>query len=109
MAEQPANYPGINVSLGGLGEQQITAGLKYAIKLGQRLFLLDQMMKGLVAEQQVNAGVRDIECRAIAADQFDVQALTRRFFAAQYKAVWVGVNADQALRGKGLADRKSVV
>src|SRR5450830_1646824 len=59
-------------------------------------------MKGLVTEQQIDAGVRYVERRAVAADQLHRHALTRRLFAAEVQAVRVGINTDQALGSKGL-------
>ena len=106
VAEQPADHPGINVGLGGLGEQQITARLEYAVELGQGLFLLYQVMERLVTEQQVDTGVRQLEVRAVAADQLHVHALAGRFFGALGEALRVGIDADQASGRKGLAQQR---
>ncbi|MNF94665.1 hypothetical protein D3C84_773830 [compost metagenome] len=102
MTEQPANHPGINVSLGGLGEQQVTPRLEHAIKLGEGLLLLDQMMERLVTEQQVDAGVGHSEACAIVADQLHRHPLIDRFFATLFQAVRVGVHADQTFGHEGL-------
>ncbi len=69
------------------------------VELVQRAMLLDQMMEGLVAEQDVDAGIRHIEGGAVAADQLDGQALARGFFTAPFQAMGVGVQTDQA-RGR---------
>ncbi|MNI51111.1 hypothetical protein D3C73_1058190 [compost metagenome] len=106
VAKQPANHPGINVGLGGLGEQQITARLEHAVKLGQGLFLLHQVMERLVTEQQVDTGVRQLEVRAVAADQLHVHALAGCFFGALGEALRVGIDADQASGRKGLAQQR---
>src|SRR6202000_1703541 len=46
VAEQPADHPGIDIGLGGLGEQQVAARLEHAVELGQGAILLDQVMEG---------------------------------------------------------------
>ncbi|MNL26047.1 hypothetical protein D3C87_1475530 [compost metagenome] len=102
MTEKPANHPGINVGLGGFGEQQISAGLEHAIELGECLFLLDQMMERLVAKEQIDAGVGHGKRRAIAANQLHSNTLVDRFFATLVQAVRVGVHADQTLGHEGL-------
>lgn len=61
------------------------------------------MMKGLVTEQHIDAGVRQLQGCAIAADQLDVNASGLRFLAAHFQAVGVCIDADQFRRGKNLA------
>ncbi|MCY1450224.1 hypothetical protein D9M71_670100 [compost metagenome] len=106
VAKQPADHPGINVSLGGFGEQQITAGFEYAVELGQCLFLLHQVMEGLVTEQQVDTGVRQVQAGAVAADQLHFHALAGRFFAALDQALWISIDANQTTGRKGLAQQR---
>ncbi|MNL61161.1 hypothetical protein D3C87_1850510 [compost metagenome] len=63
-------------------------------------------MERLVTEQQVDTGVRQLEVRAVAADQLHVHALAGCFFGALGEALRVGIDADQASGRKGLAQQR---
>jgi len=66
MAEQEANDPGVDVRARRFGEQQQAAGLEHAMELRKRFFLADQVMKGLVTEDEVHARVGKREIRDVA-------------------------------------------
>ncbi|MNG18326.1 hypothetical protein D3C84_1023830 [compost metagenome] len=103
MTEQPANHPGVDIGFGGFGEHQIAAGLEYAVELGEGVFLFHQVMERLVTEQQIDAGIRHCQCRAVAANQLHGHALARGLLPAQVQAVGVGIHADQVVWREHLA------
>jgi hypothetical protein len=74
MAEQQPDDPRADVGARRFGKQEQAARLEHAVELGQRFALPRKVVKGLVAEDQVDAVIRQRERREVTALQLDRQA-----------------------------------
>lgn len=125
MAKQQTNHPRANVAPGRFSEQQNTARPQHSVKLGDRFFLFDQMMKSLMAEQQIpsrfpsaasNSNCKSVrrECRPVELLWLRRAALPDRYpcrsiAAAQSAAAISAVNAPSRNRHRRSPDKKFCV
>src|SRR5690606_5812362 len=75
---------------------------QHAPELFQGAFLLDQVVEGLVAEQDVDGRVGQPDAGAVAGDQLYLQTQSPGFGPRTVDAVRVGIEADQHARREGL-------
>src|SRR5690606_25745600 len=75
---------------------------QHAPELFQGAFLLDQVVEGLVAEQDVDGRVGQPDAGAVAGDQLYLQTQSPGFGPRTVDAVRVGIEADQPARREGL-------
>lgn len=99
MAEQQADDPRVDVALGRFGEQQHAAGLEHAMELGDRALLVDQMVESLMAKQQVDRGVGQLDLGARTANELGLDTLRGRVGGSGGQHGGIDVHADQA-RGR---------
>jgi hypothetical protein len=98
MTKKQADGPAIDVGLGGFGEQQATARFQHAPEFGQRALLFHQMVKRLVAENDVDAGIRQRHVGAVTGDQLGDEPFALQLGARQTDTVRVGIQPDHSLR-----------
>src|SRR5262249_13127436 len=104
--EEEADDERMDVGARRLGEQQQAAGLQHAMPFAQRLFLLDEVVERLVAEDEVDARVRKLERRDVAAAQVDRDALFLGLLARLLEAALLRVDGDDLL-GREMLDQRA--
>src|SRR5665213_314494 len=61
----------------GFGEQQHPRWLKHSMEFSQGLFLVHEVMKGLVTKDQINRTIRKLETGSASRLEFDFKSMTR--------------------------------
>src|SRR5271163_420302 len=73
MAKEQSNDPRMNEAARGFGEQQHALGFENPIELAQRLFLIDEVMEGLVTKDHIDRAVGEPKLRPGRRLEFDLE------------------------------------
>src|SRR6266849_1553286 len=83
----------------GFGEQQHTAGFQHPMKLAERIFLVDDMMEGLMAKDHIDRSVRKPEMASCSVLKLHGKAVTQSLRTGCGDHCRVNVDRYQALLG----------
>ena len=97
MAEEEADDPGMDEGARRLGEEQHPAGPEHAMELLKRRLLLEEMVKRLVAENEIDARIRNAHRGDIAVMELDRRGFLGCLGTRALQASPIGLHTDDPL------------
>jgi hypothetical protein len=91
----------MDIGLGGFGKEEQAARLQNAVKLSKGFLLPHQVVKGLVAKNNVSDSIRQADGSAIAFQKLDLHLVVAGTLTRDPQIIIVQVNANEALGVKG--------